>query len=91
MEEIKLNEEQSWYEVDIDGKLAALTHFTQNGNISIFDHTETEPAYEGQGLAAKVVQFALDDVRAKGGKIWPLCPFVLSWLRKHPDYSDLVA
>ena len=36
------------------------------------------------------MQGALDHVRGEGGRIVPLCPFVRSWLERHPEYADLV-
>ncbi|MDR3069626.1 MAG: N-acetyltransferase [Propionibacteriaceae bacterium] len=89
--EIRLNESENWYEVLLDGNRVALAHFVPNGEVRIFDHTETDEDHEGQGLAGQVVQFALDDVRAKGLKICPTCPYVIHWLKQHPDYIDLVA
>jgi predicted GNAT family acetyltransferase len=90
-EEFRLDEENHWYEIDIDGVRTALTHFQDTGKMLIFDHTETDPAFEGQGIAKRLVQQALDDVRAKGKKIWPLCPFVAHFVKVNPEYMDLVA
>jgi predicted GNAT family acetyltransferase len=53
-------------------------------------HTEIEPAYEGQGLAGTLVEGALQDLRARGLRLIPVCPFVRGWLRHHPEYADLV-
>ena len=53
-------------------------------------HTEVEPAYEGQGLAGTLVEGALQDLRERGLRVIPVCPFVRSWLRRHPEYADLV-
>ena len=33
---------------------------------------------------------ALDDVRAAGASVQPLCPFVRSFIADHPEYLDLV-
>jgi predicted GNAT family acetyltransferase len=90
-EDFHLNEAESCYQIDVDGQRIALTHFVLNNTIAIFDHTETDPAHEGQGFAGRLVRQALDDVRAKGLKIWPLCPYVAHFVRKHPEYADLVA
>jgi predicted GNAT family acetyltransferase len=90
-EEFKLNEADSCYEISIDGKRVALTHFVDNNGIAIFDHTETDPAFEGQGIAGRLVQQAMDDIRARGLRVWPLCPFVVHWFKKNPDYADLIA
>jgi predicted GNAT family acetyltransferase len=54
-------------------------------------HTEIDPALEGQGLGDRLVAGALDDLRAHGRKLVPLCPFVRAYLRRHPDQADLVA
>jgi uncharacterized protein len=53
-------------------------------------HTEIEPAYEGQGLASELVQGALEDLRNRGLRLIPICPYVRSWLERHPEYADLV-
>ena len=71
--------------------LRSLTEYLRRGGRLIFFHTEIDPAYEGHGLGAKLVAAALDDVRRRGLKIVPLCPFVRSYLERHPEDADLVA
>lgn len=53
-----------------------------------FVHTEVSSEYAGQGLAGKLIEFALADVRAQSKRIVPHCPFVAAWLRKHPGLYD---
>jgi predicted GNAT family acetyltransferase len=53
-------------------------------------HTEVEPRAEGTGLGSQLVTEALDDIRARGLRVVPLCPFVAAYIRRHPDYADLV-
>jgi uncharacterized protein len=36
------------------------------------------------------VRGALDDMRARGLKVAPVCPFVAAYIRRHPEYADLV-
>ncbi len=55
------------------------------------NHTETPVAARGRGIASRLVAGALDEVRRRGLKIVPRCPFVSAFLAKHPDYRDLVA
>ena len=57
----------------------------------MFTHTEIDPAFEGHGVGSALAKAALDDVRAKGLKAVPLCPFIRTWIDRHPDYEDLVA
>nr|WP_238452835.1 N-acetyltransferase [Micromonospora sp. ATA51] len=33
----------------------------------------------------------MDDARAKGRLVVPICPFLGEWLGKHPEYDDVVA
>jgi predicted GNAT family acetyltransferase len=54
-------------------------------------HTDVDPKWEGKGVGAALVQGALDDVRARGLKVRPFCPFVAAYIRRHPEYDDIVA
>lgn len=53
-----------------------------------FTHTEVADEYGGQGLASRLIAFALDDARDRGKRIVPHCPFVAAWLKKHPGEFD---
>ena len=53
-------------------------------------HTEVDPAHEGQGHAATLARGALDDARSRGLRVVPSCPYVASYIEKHPEYADLV-
>ena len=55
-----------------------------------FTHTETAPAFAGQGLGGLLARGALDDARARGLDVLPYCPFIRGWIAKHPEYVDLV-
>jgi predicted GNAT family acetyltransferase len=52
-------------------------------------HTEVDDAYGGRGLASRLVAFAIADISAQGRRIIPHCPYVQSWLKKHPGYGDI--
>jgi hypothetical protein len=83
--------ERHRYELEIDGRKAAeiVYHLRSPGVIDLV-HTEVKPEFEGQGLASKIVTFALDDARKRGLKAIPSCSYVQVFLRKHPEYADLV-
>ena len=53
-------------------------------------HTEIEPAYQGKGLATHLARYSLDDARKRGLGVLPFCPYINSWIKKHPEYTDLV-
>jgi predicted GNAT family acetyltransferase len=79
------------YTASVDGRIAALAEFIPTDELVVFTHTETDPSFEGQGVASQLVRWALDDVRARGLAVLPLCPFVKAYVGKHLDeYGDLV-
>jgi uncharacterized protein len=78
------------YEIlDGDTLVGLIRYRTEPGAVALI-HTEVEPAHEGQGLAGVLVQGALDDLRARGLRLIPICPYVRSWLDRHPEYAGLV-
>lgn len=79
------------YEAVLDNELAGFTEYRLDGDRVVFLHTEVDDRFEGQGVGTRLVRGALDDVRASGRLIVARCPFVRSWLARHPDYADLVA
>jgi predicted GNAT family acetyltransferase len=79
------------YALYVDGELASVAEYTPRGGAVVFDHTETSPRYQGRGLAARVVAFALDDVRRRELSVVPACWFVADFIERHPDYRDLLA
>lgn len=55
-----------------------------------FSHTEVPRDLEGQGYGTALVRAALDHVRSVGATVMPLCPFVVAYLRRHPEEADVV-
>jgi uncharacterized protein len=78
------------FELEVDGHLAT-EHYKLDGDVITFEHTDVPKELGGKGVGSKLVQGALDQVRAAGLKLIPQCPFVKAWIEKHPDYADLVA
>jgi predicted GNAT family acetyltransferase len=85
------NAAQSRYEILSDGELAGFALYELNGDRITMYHTEIDPAFEGKGLGGQLAREALEDVRSRGLMLEPLCPFIASFIRHHPDeYLDLV-
>ena len=82
--------ELEYYQVAVDGTRAGLAAYELTGSVITFTHTEIDDAYEGQGLGGMLARYALDDARARGLRVRPLCPFIRGWIKRHPDYQDLV-
>lgn len=73
-----------------DGAEAEMT-FTRIGEHKIIiDHTGVPEAFRGQGVGVKLVARAVEDARAAGKKIIPLCPFAAAQFRRHAEWADVL-
>ena len=73
-----------------DGAVAEMT-FTKVGEKQlIIDHTEVPDAFRGQGVGLRLVERAVEDARAAGKTIIPLCPFAAAQFRRHPEWADVL-
>lgn len=78
------------YEITVDGAPGGFAEFREVEGAIVFAHTVVEDAFEGKGVGSDLVRGALDDVRARGGSVVPLCSFVRAWIDRHEAYGDLV-
>jgi uncharacterized protein len=85
------NPDRSRYEVLVDGKVAGFAQYRRTSDVINFYHTEVDPAFEGQGLGSKLAKGALDDVRASGVRAIATCPFISAYIKRHPEYAELLA
>ena len=78
------------YELLLDGEVVGELVYRKQGEVVTLIHTEVAAELEGRGLGEQLVAGALDDIRAGGLHIVPLCPFVGAYVRRHTEYGDLV-
>lgn len=88
--EIVDNPDRHRYEAHVDGAIAGYAEYDEHNDFVAFPHTEVGKSYQGMGIANSLVRRAADDLRAKGGKAYPLCPYVTTWFTKHPEYDDVL-
>ena len=88
--EVRDNPEEHRFEVRVDGELGGFLVYRQRPTLIAFTHTEVEDRFEGQGLGSKLAVAALDSAREHGLEVLPFCPFVNGYIKKHPEYLDLV-
>jgi predicted GNAT family acetyltransferase len=79
---------QSRFEVQEGGKVIGFAAYVQHDGRRIFHHTVVEEAYNGQGLASRLVAAALRETLEAGLVVVPVCPYVRSWLERHPDVAE---
>jgi predicted GNAT family acetyltransferase len=82
--------DQHRYVAEVDGEVAGFAVFHIRNGRYFFVHTETDPRFEGRGIGSALAKGALDDVRAEGATVVPLCPFIAGWIARHADYEPLV-
>jgi predicted GNAT family acetyltransferase len=76
--------------LDDDGSVIGQIRYRREPGAVVLVHTDVEPAYEGRGLAGVLVDGAVRDLRERGLRLVPVCPYVRAWLRRHPEHADLV-
>ncbi len=64
--------------------------YSERDNRIVLIHTDVPPDLEGHGIGTQLVKETLDDIRTKGEKIIPLCPFVVEFIERNPEYSSLI-
>ena len=84
------DEAQRFEAVDDDGTVAGFAAYRRSSDRVVFTHTEVGDAFEGQGVGSRLVRAALDSVRDEGLQVVAQCPFVRTWIERHPDYADLL-
>jgi hypothetical protein len=82
---------QRRFVAELDGGALGLLEYRQVGDgVLDYYHTYVPREQRGRGVAARLVEFALDDARRRGFKVRPTCPFVAKVIATRPDYTDLV-
>jgi predicted GNAT family acetyltransferase len=89
MSDVRDNKAKSRFELDVKGGIAFANYRLLHSAV-IITHTETPRELRGQGVASELVRGALGLIRADGLKVIAGCGFVVDYLNKHPEFSDLV-
>jgi predicted GNAT family acetyltransferase len=84
------NREASRFELDRGGGTAFASYRLSPGAVTI-THTEVPTARRGQGIGSALVEAVLDEIRRRGLKVVPRCPFVADFIGRHHGYHDLLA
>jgi predicted GNAT family acetyltransferase len=78
------------YELSLDGVVVGHCLYRDLGPRRIFLHTEVDAEHAGQGLATRLIEFALADCTARDRRIVARCPMVAAYLGKHPELDEFV-
>jgi uncharacterized protein len=86
---VRDNKAQSRFELEVEGGVAFANYRLAPSTV-IITHTETPRLLRGRGIASELVAGALQLIRADELKVVAGCGFVVDYLRRHPEYADLV-
>ena len=84
------NPMENRYEALLDGEVVGISQYELTADAIVFLHTVVAEEHEGQGVGSAIARYALDDARARGLRVRPLCPYIRGWLERHPEYADLI-
>jgi uncharacterized protein len=84
------NQDQERYELWVGDARVGVLEYETEGDARALVHTQIEPELRRRGLAARLVEGALNDLRTRGLKARPLCSYVQAYIRRHPGHQDLV-
>lgn len=89
MESVRNNEAAQRFELEADGQLAVSEYHRRDGTM-VFTHTEVPLKLEGQGIGNELAKAALDYARSEGLRVVPRCRFIAAFIKRHPEYQNLV-
>ena len=87
--EITNNTQQQQFEVHSEDEVAILVYRFYKDDIALM-HTEVPEKIEGKGIASALAKQALDWAKTQQKKVLVYCPFVDSYIKRHPEYNELV-
>ena len=87
--ELAKNEKESRFEMSVDGYTAIIEYKELPGKIALI-HTEVPPALEGRGVATAIIEKALSYIEQNNLKLIPLCPVVVAYVKRHPEWNRIV-
>jgi uncharacterized protein len=78
------------FEVRLEGHTALADYeMRDDGRVMVLTHTVVPTALEGRGIAGALAKFAMAHAREHGLRIDPQCPYMRSYMERHPETQDL--
>ena len=75
---------------EVEGQEAELTYNYPEDTVLDLDYTYIPPSARKKGLSDLLVQAALDFARQNHLLVIPSCPVVDAYVKRHPEYQDLL-
>lgn len=82
--EVTNNPSASRYELALEGGVA-VADYRRHDDRLVITHVGVPPALQNKGIATSLMRGVVEDAKAKGLTIVPVCPFAVAYLKKHPQ------
>jgi predicted GNAT family acetyltransferase len=89
-DDVRDNPARGRYELEIDG-LIVFANYRRQGDVLYLPHVEAAPPLRGTGAADRLMRGVMAIARSAGLKVVPICGYAAVWLRRHPEFRDLLA
>jgi predicted GNAT family acetyltransferase len=83
------NQQRQQFQAQVEGEIAFLEYRLHDGAVVLM-HTEVPEQLGGRGIGSALVAAAFEHAKAQHLKVKVYCPFVKTWLNRHPEYSEFV-
>jgi len=80
---------QGRFEIEEQGQVGYL-EYNLAGDVLQLLHGEVPQVLAGKGIASELAKSGLDWAREHGKKVDVICEFVAAYIKRHPEYNNLV-
>ena len=84
------NPERKRFEMMVEDQVAFVEYIRVPTAVYL-THTEVPRELEGQGVGTRLVKGVLEILKKEDAKIAPMCPFVAAYIKRHPEWKELLA
>lgn len=83
------NKEAQRFEMPAGKGLAFIAYEWHHDRLALM-HTEVPSEAEGKGIAGTLAKYVLEKAKKENIKIDVFCPYVSSYIKRHPEYKELI-
>jgi len=85
--EIHNDEAAKQFSTTVDGHQAVI-RYAKTGEVYNLEHTFVPEELRGEGLAEQLVLGTLAEIRQQGARFIPTCPYIQTFLKRHPEQRE---
>lgn len=86
--EIIHNPAENRFETWINGELAKLD-YTEDEHTIVMTHVGVPHEFRGHGVAGAITKAGLEYAKSRSLRVIPMCPYVMAYIRRNPEYMEL--